>query len=146
MNVSPSSFDRIQIQRAIAAAERETSGEIRVVVYPEAIADPVATAKSEFARLGMHRTRHRNAVLILIAPASRGYAIYVDESVHQQCGETFWNEVALAMASDFKRGAFTEGVVHAVRRAGEVLARHFPPGPDDRNELPDDVIERGIVI
>ncbi len=146
MSLQFTSFDRVQIQRAIAAAEAQTSGEIRVVVYPEKISDPVAAAKSEFIRLCMHRTKNRNAVLILVAPASRAYAIYGDEGIHRLCGDEFWSEIARAIADDFRRGSFTEGMVHAIRRAGEMLAQHFPPGPDDQNELPDDVIERGIVI
>ena len=139
-------FDKTVIQRAIAAAEKLTSGEIRVVIYPDDVADPVAKAQAEFIRLGMHRTRERNAVLLLVAPTSRTYAIYGDEAIHAKCGPNFWTEIAQALAADFKRGAFNEGVIRAVRHAGEMLAKHFPPSPNDQNELPDDVIERGIVI
>jgi uncharacterized membrane protein len=139
-------FDRNLIQQAIAAAERKTSGEIRVVVYPREVEDAVATAQMEFVRLGMHRTRERNAVLLLVAPSSRTYAIYGDEGVHSRCGPAFWTDVAAVMSEHFRRGAFNEGVVVAVRKAGEMLATHFPPGAENRNELPDEVIERGIVI
>ncbi|HEU5081671.1 MAG TPA: TPM domain-containing protein [Opitutaceae bacterium] len=139
-------FDKLMIQQAIAAAEKQTSGEIRVVIYPDEVSDAVAKAQMEFVRLGMHRTRERNAVLLLVAPKSHTYAILGDEAIHAKCGPDFWNEIAQTMAADFKRGAFNEGVVRAIRRAGEMLAKHFPPSPDDKNELPDDVIERGIVI
>ncbi len=140
------SFDRVQIERAIAMAETKTSGEIRVVIYPHDVADPVEAARREFQRLGMTKTRERNAVLILVAPRSRRYAIFGDEGVHLRCGPSFWSEVARAMAENFRRNEFTEGVVHAIRRAGEMLGQHFPHHPDDKNELPDDVVERGIVI
>jgi uncharacterized membrane protein len=43
------------------------------------------------------------------------------------------------MQEHFRRGEFTEGVVHGVERVGDVLARHFPRVASDRNELPDEV-------
>ena len=48
------------------------------------------------------------------------------------------------MGDDFRADRFTEGIVAAVKRVGDELARHFPrrPGETDRNELPD-AISRG---
>jgi len=135
-----------RIERAIAAAERKTSGEIRVVIHPEAAPDALKVASEEFTRLGMRRTRHRNAVLIFIAPLSQTFAVFGDLAVHERCGDTFWQEVSEAMSKEFRAGAFTDGIVHAVERAGALLAAHFPRSPDDRNELPDTVVDRGIVI
>lgn len=144
MNTIP--LDQAQIKEAIARAEAQTSGEIRVVVYPHAVDDPVANAKQEFIRLAMHRTRQRNAVLILVAPSARAFAIYGDEGVHARCGPRFWQDVAEIMAQHFHRGEFTNGVVQAVGQTGAILAQHFPHSPDDENELPDDVVDRGVVI
>ena len=145
-NEHPSLFDKPAVMQAIAAAERQTSGEIRVVVYPRGVDDAIEVAKQEFLRLGMQRTRERNAVLVLVAPASRAFAIIGDEGVNARCGPQFWHEIAAGMEVDFKAGRFTGGVVTAVEKVGAILARHFPRQDDDSNELPDDVIERGIVI
>jgi len=139
-------LDPKRIEDAIATAERQTSGEFRVVIHHEIVADPVITAREEFARLEMHRTRERNAVLILIAPESRKFAIFGDEAIHAKCGQPFWDEVTAAMTSHFREGKFTEGLVHAIERAGCLLAKHFPRQPDDKNELPDNVVDRGTVI
>lgn len=139
-------FDAHQIERAIAAAETKTSGEIRVVVHRSASEDVVADAAREFASLGMHRTKQRNAVLIFLAPASHTFAIYGDRGIHEKCGQTFWNDVTSALRADFQRGAFTDGVIKAIERASDLLARHFPWHPGDTNELPDDFVDRGIVI
>lgn len=139
-------LDRSRIELAIAAAEKRTSGELRVVVHTEKTDDPLAVATQEFARLGMDRTRERNAVLLLVAPRSRTFAFYGDVGVHAKCGPQFWQDLADALAADFHRGAFTDGIVAALNKAGELLARDFPIGPDDRNELSDDVVERYPVI
>lgn len=132
-------IDHTRVQDAITEAERQSSGEIRVVVARAAVADPVAEAKTHFERLGMTATAARNGVLIFLAPRSRAYAVIGDRGIHEKCGEAFWNELAVAMGEAFKRGDFTDGVVLGIARAGELLAVHFPRRSDDRNELPDSV-------
>ncbi|HEY9249227.1 MAG TPA: TPM domain-containing protein, partial [Rariglobus sp.] len=129
-----------------AAAELRTSGELRVVVHPSATATPLDEAAREFARLGMHRTRERNTVLLLVAPRSRTFAFYGDTGIHEKCGPAFWQELADALSADFRRDAFTDGIVAALTKAGDLLATHFPRRPDDRNELPDHVVERPPVV
>ena len=141
-----SALDHNRIERAIAAAELRTSGELRVVIHGSKTDDPLTAAAKEFARLGMHRTRDRNAILLLVAPRSRTFAFYGDSGVHEKCGPQFWQELADALSADFRREAFTDGIVAALTKAGELLATHFPRRPDDRNELPDHVIERPPII
>jgi uncharacterized membrane protein len=132
-------LDDQRIVQAIQQAESATSAEIRVFITRKSLTDPVAAAEEEFARLKMHRTRDRNGVLILIAPASRNFAVFGDRGIHERCGENFWREMADELAGHFKREAATDGIVHAVTRAGKLLAEHFPRRPDDKNELPDHV-------
>lgn len=138
--------DHSRIQQAIADAELRTSGEIRVILYPRGVDDALAAAKEEFVRLGMTHTRERNAVLILVAPSSHTFAIVGDVAVHARCGSNFWADVARQMEARFRQGQFTEGLVDAVTITGGLLAAEFPRSDDDRNELPDDVVERGVVI
>ncbi len=132
-----------QIHAAIHAAEHKSSGEIRVMVSHKLAQDPVASAQQAFLQLGMQKTKQHNAVLLFVAPRSRTFAVIGDEAVHAKCGNRFWRELAAAMANNFKRGEFTDGLLNGINRAGDLLAAHFPPGPDDKNELPDEVIEDG---
>jgi uncharacterized membrane protein len=139
-------LDPARIERAIADAERITSGEIRVVFQPGRVADATALAASEFVRLGMTATRERNAVLILIAPDARQFAVYGDEGVHTRCGEGFWREVAAAMEQKFRADDHTGAVVEGVARVGELLAQEFPRRADDRDELANEVLRHPPVI
>lgn len=134
-------LDTARIERAIADAEKLTSGELRVVFHPGEVDDATALARAAFARLGMTATRERNAVLVLIAPDARQFAIFGDEGVHAKCGDDFWRNVAAAMEQKFRAGQHTDAVVEGVARAGELLAREFPHRPDDRDELPDAVVQ-----
>ncbi|HVU18810.1 MAG TPA: TPM domain-containing protein [Candidatus Didemnitutus sp.] len=132
-------LDRKSIEDAIRRAEACTSGEICVIIHEKPVADAVSFAQGEFVRRGLDRTRHRNAVLFLVAPRSRTFAVIGDEGVHRRCGDPFWQEVAAAMAQDFRNGDFTMGLVNGITRAGDLLARHFPPDSENPNELPDQV-------
>ncbi|HTL55317.1 MAG TPA: TPM domain-containing protein [Candidatus Limnocylindrales bacterium] len=128
-----------EIATAIQEAERKTSGEIRVFISRKPTKDPVAEAQSHFVSMQMHKTRERNAVLIFVAPESHNFAVIGDTAVHAQCGEAFWQELASEMTAHFRHSRFSTGIIHAVRKAGELLAQHFPRRPDDENELPDRV-------
>ncbi len=127
------------IVAAIRTAEQKTSGEIRVFITHKAVDDPVAAGQVQFDKLGMAQTHHRNGVLIFVAPTARKFAILGDIGVHQKCGDAFWVAVAAEMTGHFKNAGFTAGIIHAIQKAGELLATHFPPQAGDTNELPDQV-------
>jgi uncharacterized membrane protein len=146
--VKPNAFvkalDDERILTAIRAAETRSRGEIRVHVAEGPVDDARAAAEADFGRLGMTATAERNGVLILIAPESQAFAVVGDRGIDERCDEGFWATVVEAMRDDLRAGRFTEGIVAAVERVGDVLARHFPrrPGDVDQNELPD-AISRG---
>jgi uncharacterized membrane protein len=133
--------DHHRIVSAIAAAEKRTSGQIRVFVSHRKTIDALRTAGYCFTRLKMKRTPLRNAVLIFVAPASHQFAVVGDTGVHSKCGDGFWHEVIEAMQQELRRGDFTDALVHGVEKVGVLLAAHFPLGMEGRNDLPDAVVE-----
>ena len=136
-----SQLDHDRIVAAIGESEKATSGQIRVHVTRRRPTDLEARARRRFEKLGMTQTRHRNGVLFYIAPNLRKFQILGDSGVHEKCGEDFWKETAGEMEADFRRGAFTDGILHGVEKVGRVLAEHFPREAGDTNELPDEVTE-----
>jgi uncharacterized membrane protein len=126
----PKTFSKHLQHDAIVAAirdvERKTSGEIRVSISPKHIDDPVAAAQAEFLRQGMDKSPARNGVLIFVAPRSHKFAVIGDEAVQAKCGNEFWQKLAEAMTGYFRKSEFTEGIIHGVQKAGELLAKHFP--------------------
>ena len=101
--------------------------------------DARAAAQADFPRLGMTETAERNGVLILVAPESQTFAVVGDQGIDERCPEGFWASVVETMQAHFREGRFDQGIVEAVTRVGDELARHYPrrPGETDRNELPD---------
>jgi len=132
-------IDDHRLIAAIGEAERRTSGEIRVHISHRNRPDALAAAQQRFRKLGMSKTTQRNAVLIYLAPRSRAFAIIGDTGVHLKCGDAFWQQMMAQLSSDLKAKPATEALVAAVRTVGELLAAHFPPTGEDRNELPNEI-------
>ena len=62
-------IDSARVEAAIRAAEARTSGELRVAVARFFLGHDVRrAAEKTFQRLGIHRTKRRNGVLIFVAP------------------------------------------------------------------------------
>jgi uncharacterized membrane protein len=129
-------LDDQKIIDAIAHAELQTSGEIRIFISSHEIPDALPEAKRQFTQMGMQNTAERNAVLIYIAPKSQTFAIVGDTAIHAKCGENFWNDTAAQMRAHLKQNQFTQALLTAIASIGALLAQHFPHRPDDRNELP----------
>lgn len=131
--------DEQKIIAAIQDAERRTSGEIRVHLEDEPRHPTLEVARRVFRQLGMHRTKARNGVLILIAPERRELAILGDQGINEVVPPDFWESEKDLMLSYFARGKYADGVAAAIQQVGEKLKAHFPYQTDDENELPDDI-------
>lgn len=136
-----SKLDSDRIVEAIARAESDTSGEIRVHVTRSEPADIEARARERFDKLGMTRTAERNGVLFYIAPRLRKFQILGDTGVHEKCGDNFWNATAQELEDAFRKGEFTTGLVAGIDRIGGILKAHFPQGPESADELPNAIDE-----
>jgi len=133
-------IDDDRIKAAIAASEKQTSGEIRVSVSRFFWGSVRSAADKAFTRLGMHGTRDRNGVLFFIVPSRHRFVVLGDEGIHLKVGQEFWDKLAAAMSGDFKAGKFNEGLIRGITECGRLLAVHFPyQGARDVNELPDDI-------
>jgi uncharacterized membrane protein len=134
-------IDHNKIVAAIREAETHTSGQIRVFVSHQKTHDALRSARQSFAKLKMNQTALHNAVLIFVAPVSHQFAVVGDTGVHLKCGEEFWRAVIAAMEQGMKQGDFTGALIHGVEKVGSVLAAHFPPDPEKKDDLSDAVFE-----
>ncbi|MCX6283537.1 MAG: TPM domain-containing protein [Bacteroidetes bacterium] len=127
------------ITKAIADAELQTSGEIRVHIENTLKGDVLDRAAYLFRQLGMNKTQLRNGVLIYLAVRSRQFAILGDKGIHKAVPENFWDNIKHGMLLDFSDNIFTEGLITAISAAVEQLKKHFPHLDNDKNELSDDI-------
>jgi uncharacterized membrane protein len=137
-----SRLEHERIVSAIREAESKTSGEIRVHIQRGTLeTDPVTVAQKKFQRLGMFKTRERNAVLIFVAPRAHKFAVVGDQAIHEKCGEQFWQHVVDGMRIHFQNEKFSHALTEAINEVGKVLATHFPRTSPNANELPDEIVE-----
>ena len=137
-----SKLEHDRIVSAIRAVESKTSGEIRVYIQRGKLSvDPLIVAQKKFQRLGMYKTRERNAVLIFVAPRAHKLAIVGDRAIYEISGEQFWRYVVDRMRAHFLSMKFSHAIVESIEEVGKLLTRHFPRTSASTNELPDQVIE-----
>jgi|SRR5690606_41729617 len=134
--------EEAEIVQAIIAAERNTSGEIRVHIEPRATGEHFNRAKELFHLLKMDNTREDNGVLLYVAVEDRKFVICGGRGIDRAVPEDFWDSTKEVIASHFKKGNFKQGIIAAIAKAGTELQAHFPWADDDTNEL-SDAISKG---
>ena len=134
-----SEADRTRVLDAIGAAEKRTSGEIRVHIEDHIEDDVLDHAAFIFEELDMHRTRDRNGVLIYLSVADRKVAVIGDAGINERVPENFWNDVITVLKQHLAAGRRVEGISEAVHMVGEKLRAFFPLRADDRDELSNEI-------
>jgi len=127
------------IQKAIADAELNTSGEIRVHIDDKCKEDVLDKAAKMFHQLKMDATELHNGVLFYLAVDDHKFAILGGKGIHEKVPSDFWDHIKSTMHAHFKQHEFTEGLARGINMAGEKLKTHFPLQHNDTNELSNDV-------
>ena len=130
---------KIEITNAIARAELNTSGEIRLHVDNRCKIDVLDCAAGWFEKLKMHQTEKRNGVLFYLAIKDKKFAIIGDAGINAVTPENFWDDIKEEMLLQFKENKFAEGLIKGIEMAGEQLKQHFPYQSNDKNELSDEI-------
>jgi uncharacterized membrane protein len=129
------------IVAAIRAAEKRTSGEIRVFVESKcSYVDAVDRAAEIFFGLKMDKTEDRNGVLLYFAMKDKQMAVFGDKGIHEKVGTEFWNKEVKTILSEFHKEHYATGIINVVNDIGDALVAYFPYENEDRNELPDDIV------
>jgi len=130
------------VVNAIRAAEKNTSGEVRVYIESHCrFVDPVDRAIEVFFGLKMNDTDDHNGVLIYVALKDRQLAIYGDEGIHAKVGKEYWQNAVKEMLLHFNKEDHVAGICQTVISIGQTLEKEFPyDARDDKNELPDEIV------
>ena len=121
-----STEEKKQITDAIAQAELNTSGEIRLHMEGHCKIDVLDRAAYIFEKLGMKETAQRNGVLFYLAVHDRKFAILGDAGINQVVPVNFWDQIKETMLTFFKEGKFTDGLSKGILMAGDQLKANFP--------------------
>ena len=127
------------IKEAVAEAEMQTSGEIRLHLENHCKEEVLDRAAYLFEQLEMHKTQLRNGVLFYLAIKDHQFAILGDVGINQNVPEGFWDEIRNQMRELFKQEKHKEALIHGILESGKQLKAFFPLEADDQNELSDEI-------
>jgi hypothetical protein len=132
-----------EIEAAIRAAESQHAGEIRFAIeaaldLPALLNDvpPRAVAIDAFGRLGVWDTAENNGVLLHVLLADHDVEIVADRGIAARVPPEEWERICREMEGHYRAGRFAVGSIAGVRGVAGILARYFPGGRADRDELP----------
>lgn len=116
---------------------------LRMALVPRAITARRVRARAETCfRIGAERrTTGRTGILIYLSMREHRAEIVADAAIAAEVGPQVWETAMAAMLGHIRNGDIAEGMAAAVENVGRVLALHCPRLDEDRNELPDRLIE-----
>ncbi len=132
-----------KIEEAVAESEKQHGAEIRFAV--EAALDPIELFRKEtpreravlvFSELGVWDTGQNNGVLLYLLLADRDVEIVADRGFNGKVSAAEWEAVCHVMETSLRAGRYEAAVLEAIGALTPLLARHFPAGAADRDELP----------
>ncbi|OFZ34912.1 MAG: hypothetical protein A3D92_17875, partial [Bacteroidetes bacterium RIFCSPHIGHO2_02_FULL_44_7] len=132
--------DLVKIEAATREAEKNTSGEVRVVIrshYDEDLEGNLhEQTKRDFLKHGLDKTRDKTGVIVLLVLAAKRFMIWGDDGIHAKVPQGYWDMLAVGISAHFKEERYVQGVCEAVDEVGKRLAEFFPKKLDDVDELP----------
>jgi putative membrane protein len=111
---------------------------VRHWLVPASVREEEATklAQLQFAALVQQRTDAQVGLLMFVSLAEHHIEIIVDKGIAERVPQDAWAEIVDEFAGRVRSGALADGFVGAIERCTVILEREFPPGPTDRNEMP----------
>jgi putative membrane protein len=88
-----------------------------------------------FHTLRVASTRSATGLLIYVSLFERTVWVCPDDAIGAKLGPDAWKPVSDLIAEGFRIGDPGASLVKAARKAGQILATHFPRAADDVNEL-----------
>lgn len=93
-----------------------------------------------FAERGVHRTRDRTGLLIMISELEHRVIILGDSAVHDRLHDEGWVEQVSFLVQRIRDGQAKQGIIEVLEHLTPVLTEIAPVRPDDTNELPNAIV------
>lgn len=94
-----------------------------------------------FKTAAERRTVGRTGILIYLSMGERRAEIVGDEAITSRTSPDTWADAMAALIRETKEGRPGDGLVAAIAEVGRILAEDFPRSADDKNEIPDKLVE-----
>lgn len=129
----------LQIVLFLAVAALLSLPRLRAALVPRAARRAIAhrVALEQFAVRGVANTKDRTGILVFVSLAERYARIIADDGIAARVQQTEWQGAIDALVAHMRDGRIADGFITAVDKCGDALARHFPRGTTNRDELKD---------
>jgi putative membrane protein len=101
-------------------------------------------AVEEFLAQNLHTTKGRTGILIYVSLAEHFAELIADHAIDKKVTQETWDQIVRELTDRLSRGELEKGLIHSIEACGKLLAKHFPPGSEDPNELPNHLIVRDV--
>ncbi len=94
-----------------------------------------------FIEHGLHQTRDRTGILILISLLEHRVFVLADAGINAAVAPKTWDEIVGMVTAGIRQGYPCDALCSAIKRCGELLEENFPVKSDDRDELPNLILK-----
>jgi putative membrane protein len=119
-------LSRLRLALVPAATKRQRAGRL---------------AREQFVAQGLHLTRERIGVLIFVSIAEHHVEIIADRGIAAVVPDETWGEAVAGFIERVRAGRVADGFLAMIAVIGDRLAEHFPSTAEDRDELPNRLVE-----
>ena len=70
--------------------------------------------------------------------------LVADHAIDKKVSQETWDQIVRELTDHLSRGEGSKGLTAAIEACGKLLAKNFPPGSEDLNELPNHLIVRDV--
>lgn len=116
---------------------------ILIMLLPKNILHKQAKLKAyeTFIILGLQKTTNHQAVMIYVSAYEKYVQILTDGAISSKIDNSIWQNTIDKFTAKVKNKEFDNGFSEAIEEIGEILVEKFPIQENDKNELPNHLIE-----
>ncbi len=100
-----------------------------------------AFANKQFTSLGLHKTKTKQAIMFFVSLEEKYVEIITDSVIKEKIPDSYWQDIVDEFIKDVKNDNLKNGYIKVIKSCNEILIKNFPIQKNDKNELPNDVIE-----
>lgn len=98
-------------------------------------------AKEQFYNLGLNRTKTRQGIMFFVSFDEKYVEIISDTTISSKIEDEYWQDIINEFISNVKKKELSKGYLKAIDSCSKILIKEFPIQENDKNELPNEVIE-----
>lgn len=115
---------------------------VRLALVPASIKRDRAhkRAVEQFLAQNLYTTEGHTGVLIFLSAAEHYAEIIADRNIYKLVPQDHWQSMVDRLTRHIGDGEAADGLIGTIQATGELLAKHYPPGSSNANELPNHLI------